>query len=80
MPADMDVPWGIYGYSNSFVTSVMDPTTGYFMPQNEDYMYRVTCATTSSCSFEKINTGYRNPYFPVTMAVQPDSGLTCPET
>ena len=80
MPADMDVPEEDYGYSYSFVTSVTDPTTGYFMPRDKDYMYRVTCATASSCSFEKINTGYRNPDYPVTMAVQPDSGLTCPET
>ena len=80
MPADMDVPNWDYGYSYSFVTSVTDPTTGYFMPYNKAYMYRVTCADASSCSFEKVNTGYTNPNAAVTMAVQPDSGLTCPGT
>ena len=79
----MDVPEEDYGYSYSFVTSVADPTTGYFMPSYKEYMYRVTCATASSCSFEKVNTGsleHWNPSDPVTMAVQPDSGLTCPGT
>merc|ERR1712029_516456 len=78
LPADMDVPDGDYGDSYSFVASVTEPTTGYFMPTSKDYMYRVTCADASSCSFEKINTGYRNPHHPVTMAVQPESRLTCP--
>ena len=71
----MDVP--DYGYSYSFVTSVTDPTTGYFMPNNKEYMYRVTCPEATSCLFEKINTGYKNPNHPVTMAVGADSGLTC---
>ena len=76
----MDVPEGDYGRSYSFVTSVTDPTTGYFMPHYKEYMYRVTCADASSCSFEKVNTGYKNPRNPVTMTVQPDSGLKCPGT
>ena len=76
----MDVPKKVHGTSYSFVTSDADPTTGYFMPRYKEYMYKVTCADASSCSFEKINTGYKNPSYPVTMAVQPDSGLTCPGT
>ena len=76
----MDVPEGDEGWSYSFVTSDTDPTTGYFMPIYKAYMYRVKCADSTSCSFVKVNTGYKNPHSPVTMTVQPDSGLKCPGT
>ena len=76
----MDVPEEDYGESYSFVTSDTDPTTGYFMPDLKEYMYRVTCADSTSCTFQKVNTGYKNPMHPVTMTVQPDSDLKCPGT
>ena len=76
----MDVPEEDYGESYSFVTSDTDPTTGYFMPRKKEYMYKVTCADSTSCKFVKVNTGYKNPWAPVTMSVPPDSGLKCPGT
>ena len=76
----MDVDRSEYGGSYSFVTSDTDPTTGYFMPRDKEYMYKVTCADSTSCTFVKVNTGYKNPSSPVTMTVQPDSGLKCPGT
>ena len=77
VPTDVDVPALEEGNNYSFVTSdhYVALYTGYFMPKYKEYMYRVTCANASSCTFEKINTGYRNPAYPVTMAIQPDSGL-----
>ena len=75
VPSDMDVPEEDYGYSYSFVTSKADPTKGYFLPSGKRYIYKVGCEDTSTCKMEKIYTGYKNPWDPVTMS--PDDGLTC---
>jgi len=79
LPTDMDLPEGEHGRSYSFVTSDTDPTTGYFMPHFKDYVYRVTCADSTSCAFVKVNIGqpWFTPRDPVTMTIQPDSGLNC---
>ena len=74
---DTDVPEEDVGWGYSFVTSDTDPRTGYFLPSYEKYIYRVTCTSSSSCQFVKINTGYKNPASPVTKALPPDSSLTC---
>ena len=76
----MDVPEGDDGWSYSFVTSDTDPTTGYFMPVDKEHMYKVTCADSTSCTFVKVNTGYKFPELSVTMSIPPDSGLNCPGT
>jgi len=79
LPTHMDPPEGEGdGMSYSFVSSDSDPTTGYLMPVNKDFMWRVKCADASTCSFEKINTGITNLNRDVTMAIPANSGLDCP--
>jgi len=80
LSANMDVPKEDRGDSYSFVTSDTDPTTGYFMPKYKEYMYQVTCVNASACKFVKINNEFEIPHQPVTMVIQPESGLKCPGT
>jgi len=79
LSADMDVPYKEeeLGFPYSFVTSTTEPTVGYYLPRNKQYIYRVKCEDAQTCSFEKIDTGYENPYASVTMAIPADA-LTCP--
>jgi len=81
LSADMDVPHQEkeVGSAYSFVTSTTEPTVGYFLPREErQYIYRVKCEDAQTCSFEKIDTGYENPfYLSVAMAIPADA-LTCP--
>ena len=61
--------------SYSLVVSETEPTTGYYLPRDKDYIYRVQCNDGESCEFTKILTpGHKNPYLPVTMAI-PDGKL-----
>ena len=77
MPSEEDVPGDDVGECFSFVTSTEDPKTGYFMPINKAYVYKVTCENSHNCVFTKILTNYINPNCPVAMAFQSDAGLNC---
>ena len=63
------------GWANSFVTSVGDPTTGYFFPVELDYVYKIRCRDAKTCSFRKISMGpdWKNPIAPVVMSIPPTS-------
>jgi len=78
LSADMDVPYKEeQGFPYSFVTSTTEPTVGYFLPKEKQYIYRVKCEDAQTCSFEKIDTGYKNPTGSVTMAIPADA-FSCP--
>merc|ERR1712110_548123 len=78
LPVSMDVPSIDKGSAFSFVTSSDDPSTGYLLPvQERTYVYKVQCQNAQTCNFDKIETGYTNPFAPVTMAIQSTAHLDC---
>ena len=80
MPSEENIPLlDALSRSHAFVTSTNDPSTGYFLPDNKAYIYRVQCANSNSCKFDKISTGgYEKPDGSSVMIIPAEvGGLAC---
>ena len=80
MPSNENIPEAdVTTFGPAFVTSTNDPSTGYFLPDNKAYIYRVQCANSNSCKFDKISTGgYEKPDGSSVMIIPAEvGGLAC---